>query len=308
MLQVQNIEKYYGSQNQVTKALDRVSFTVEDGAFIAIMGASGSGKTTLLNCISTIDTISAGDILLDGQSIAQLSPRQLAQFRRERLGFVFQDCNLLDTLTLEENIGLAHLCARRFLGRGMEYDDLFQAGCVGLLKAVENFDTSRGVKFSTYAVPVILGEIRRLFRDGGALRVSRGLRDLSRKALEEADKLRQETGESPGVAQIAQRLGVPVEKAALALGVGQAPMSLTDGEEGGDLDIPVEAPEERMTERMTLYQILHTLEERDQKLIRCRYFQGKTQSQTAAELGMTQVQVSRREKKLLAYMRAAFDQ
>lgn len=134
------------------------------------------------------------------------------------------------------------------------------------------------------------------------------LRDLSRKALEEADKLRQETGESPGVAQIAQRLGVPVEKAALALGVGQAPMSLTDGEEGGDLDIPVEAPEERMTERLTLYQILHTLEERDQKLIRCRYFQGKTQSQTAAELGMTQVQVSRREKKLLAYMRAAFDQ
>ena len=98
---------------------------------------------------------------------------------------------------VEENIGLAHLCARRFLGRGMEYDDLFQAGCVGLLKAVENFDTSRGVKFSTYAVPVILGEIRRLFRDGGALRVSRGLRDLSRKALEEADKLRQETGESP---------------------------------------------------------------------------------------------------------------
>ena len=94
---------------------------------------------------------------------------------------------------VEENIGLAHLCARRFLGRGMEYDDLFQAGCVGLLKAVENFDTSRGVKFSTYAVPVILGEIRRLFRDGGALRVSRGLRDLSRKALEEADKLRQET-------------------------------------------------------------------------------------------------------------------
>ena len=126
---------------------------------------------------------------------------------------------------VEENIGLAHLCARRFLGRGMEYDDLFQAGCVGLLKAVENFDTSRGVKFSTYAVPVILGEIRRLFRDGGALRVSRGLRDLSRKALEEADKLRQETGESPGVAQIAQRLGVPVEKAALALGVDPASLA-----------------------------------------------------------------------------------
>ena len=107
MLQVRNIEKYYGSKNNVTKALDRVSFEVDDGEFIAIMGASGSGKTTLLNCISTIDTVSAGDILLDGESIAALPPRELARFRRERLGFVFQDFNLLDTLTLEENIGLA---------------------------------------------------------------------------------------------------------------------------------------------------------------------------------------------------------
>ena len=107
MLQVQNIEKYYGSKNNVTKALDRVSFDVEAGEFLAIMGASGSGKTTLLNCISTIDTISAGKILLDGVSVADLSEGELAKFRRERLGFVFQDFNLLDTLTVEENIGLA---------------------------------------------------------------------------------------------------------------------------------------------------------------------------------------------------------
>ena len=107
MLQVQNIEKYYGNKNNVTKALDRVSFDVEAGEFLAIMGASGSGKTTLLNCISTIDTISAGKILLDGVSIADLSEGELAKFRRERLGFVFQDFNLLDTLTIEENIGLA---------------------------------------------------------------------------------------------------------------------------------------------------------------------------------------------------------
>ncbi|MCI9239674.1 ABC transporter ATP-binding protein [Oscillibacter sp.] len=107
MLQVQNIEKYYGSKSNVTKALDRVSFDVEAGEFLAIMGASGSGKTTLLNCISTIDTISAGEILLDGVSIAGLSEGELAKFRRERLGFVFQDFNLLDTLTIEENIGLA---------------------------------------------------------------------------------------------------------------------------------------------------------------------------------------------------------
>lgn len=107
MLQVQNIEKYYGSKNNVTKALDRVSFDVEAEEFLAIMGASGSGKTTLLNCISTIDTISAGKILLDGVNIADLGEEGLAKFRRERLGFVFQDFNLLDTLTVEENIGLA---------------------------------------------------------------------------------------------------------------------------------------------------------------------------------------------------------
>ncbi len=107
MLQVQNVEKYYGSKNNVTKALNRVSFDVEAGEFLAIMGASGSGKTTLLNCISTIDTISAGKILLDGVNIAELSEEELAKFRRERLGFVFQDFNLLDTLTIEENIGLA---------------------------------------------------------------------------------------------------------------------------------------------------------------------------------------------------------
>lgn len=107
MLCVQNIEKYYGSKNNVTKALDRISFTVEDGEFIAIMGASGSGKTTLLNCISTIDTVSAGRILLDGEDVTEIPSRSLARFRRERLGFVFQDFNLLDTLTLEENIAIA---------------------------------------------------------------------------------------------------------------------------------------------------------------------------------------------------------
>ena len=107
MLQVKNIEKYYGNKNNVTKALDRISFDVADAEFTAIMGASGSGKTTLLNCISTIDPVSAGDILLDGKNIADLPAAKLAQFRREKLGFVFQDFNLLDTLTIGENIGLA---------------------------------------------------------------------------------------------------------------------------------------------------------------------------------------------------------
>lgn len=107
MLQVRNIEKYYGSKNNVTKALDRVSFEVDDGEFIAIMGASGSGKTTLLNCISTIDTVSAGHIYLEGTDVTELRSKSLARFRRENLGFVFQDFNLLDTLTISENIAMA---------------------------------------------------------------------------------------------------------------------------------------------------------------------------------------------------------
>ena len=118
--------------------------------------------------------------------------------------------------------------------------------------------------------------------------------------------MREETGRSPGVSQIAQRLGESVEKTALALGTSKPPLSLTGEQEGETLEIPVDAPEEKMTERMTLYKILESLEERDQNLIELRYFQGKTQVQTAALLGMTQVQVSRREKKLLLFMRGRF--
>ncbi len=106
MLNVLQIEKYYGSKNNVTKALDRVSFDVKDGEFIAIMGASGSGKTTLLNCISTIDSVSAGNVYLDGENISEIPEEKLVKFRREKLGFIFQDFNLLDTLTIEENIAI----------------------------------------------------------------------------------------------------------------------------------------------------------------------------------------------------------
>ncbi len=211
-----------------------------------------------------------------------------------------------------ENVGLVHLCAKRFTvsrfsGKGIEYDDLFQAGCVGLVKAAEGFDAQRGVKFSTYAVPVILGEIRRLFREGGAVRVSRGMQDLGKRARQAEAALREETGRTPTVAEIAERLATTQEKAALALGASRAPLSLTGGEDGEQLEIPVEAPEEKMTERLTLYEILRTLDSRDRQLIEYRYFQGKTQTVTAALLGMTQVQVSRREKKLLLYMRSEFN-
>ena len=138
MLEVRNIEKYYGSKNNVTKALDRVSFQVADGEFIAIMGASGSGKTTLLNCISTIDTVSAGDILLDGENVSHLPSRDLARFRRERLGFVFQDFNLLDTLTVEENIGLA-LALNHVSPRKVQEQVKAVAGKLGITDILEKF-------------------------------------------------------------------------------------------------------------------------------------------------------------------------
>lgn len=107
ILKLEHIQKYYGNEGSLTKAIEDISFSVESGEFVCIMGASGSGKTTLLNCISTIDTVSAGNIYLDGKDITNLKPKELAKFRRENLGFVFQDFNLLDTLTLSENIALA---------------------------------------------------------------------------------------------------------------------------------------------------------------------------------------------------------
>ena len=206
---------------------------------------------------------------------------------------------------IEENLGLVHLCAKRFSGKGIEYEDLFQAGCVGLVKAADNFDSTRGVKFSTYAVPVILGEVRLLFREGRALRVSRTMQELGRQAREAENAFREETGHDPTVTELAERLHLPPEKAVLALGVSKAPVSLSAGEE--ELEIPVEAPEERVTERMTLHSLLRTLEEQDRKLLEYRYFQGKTQTVTAGLLGMTQVQVSRREKKLLLYLRSEME-
>ena len=113
---------------------------------------------------------------------------------------------------VERNVGLVRSLVPRFLGRGIEYDDLFQAGCMGLVKAADNFDDTRGFKFSTYAVPVILGEMRRLFRDGGAVKVSRGLKELSMKAVRTAERITKETGGEPSVSELAAVLGISVEK------------------------------------------------------------------------------------------------
>lgn len=206
--------------------------------------------------------------------------------------------------TAEENLGLVHLCANKFRGKGIEYDDLYSAGCIGLLKAVKAFDTGRGVKFSTYAVPVILGEIKRLFRDGGAIKVSRSLKELSLRIQRHCESFRQSEGREPTISELAELSGESEADIAEALCVSQPLLSLTasDNDEG-QIDIPSEAPDEAIVDLLALRQIMAALEPRDRALLELRYFRGLTQAKTAQALGMTQVQVSRREKKLLTQMR-----
>lgn len=177
-----------------------------------------------------------------------------------------------------------------------------------MMKAARAFDESRGVKFSTYAVPVILGEIKRLFRDGGALKVSRSVRELSLKLSRYRDAFIAEHGREPTVSELGEYCGQSAEAVTEAIAAGQPPVSLTvSGEDGADeLDIPCPSPENRLIEMMALKRAISRLEEKDRRLIFMRYFQNKTQVETASALGMTQVQVSRREKKLLLSMREEF--
>lgn len=188
----------------------------------------------------------------------------------------------------------------------MEYDDLFQAGCLGLVKAVDHFDHERGVQFSTYAVPVILGEIRRLFRDGGAIKVGRGLKELSMRASREASAFAEREGRMPTVGELAELLQVEPEEAAQALGASQLPLSLTASQEdgGGQIDVSVDPADDKIAEMLSLKQVVTELEPKDRSIIVFRYFKSRTQTQTAEALGMTQVQVSRREKVILNQLRA----
>lgn len=204
---------------------------------------------------------------------------------------------------ISANLPLVHSLANRFRGRGIEYEELFSAGSVGLVKAYDNFDESRGLCFSTYAVPVILGEIKRLFRDGGAVKMSRSLKELSLKAARARDEL-SKNGSEPTIGDIAEYLGVSPEDAAEAVAAGLPPVSLTSAEDGGEFDLPADSHENALIDRLALRQCLNGLSGEDRRLIILRYFREMTQSQTAQVLGMTQVQVSRRERKILDELRA----
>ncbi|MBR1482832.1 MAG: sigma-70 family RNA polymerase sigma factor [Ruminococcus sp.] len=214
-----------------------------------------------------------------------------------------QDKNAL----AEKHLGLVHACCKRFAGKGIEYEELYAAGCLGLSKALNHFEPERGLQFSTYAFPVILGEIKRLFRDGGTVRVSRSLRELALKInrLNQENELR--NGTEMAVSQLAQALQVSSEMIIEAMDSARPALSLTvayDEEGNPQLDIPIPDIQEEIAERLTLRAAIDALQPSDKALIALRYFQGKTQVQTAQLLHMTQVQVCRREKKILGFIRA----
>lgn len=202
------------------------------------------------------------------------------------------------------NLGLAGSCASRFLGKGVDYEDLYSAGCVGLIKAADGFDESLGFAFSTYAVPSILGEIRRIFRDGGAVKISRSLKEKARILTAVKEKLEKENGVEPTVSEIAEKMGISIEETAQLICVSQPVISLTaEDDDEKQIDVPCDDEYTPIVDRLSVQQILATLDERDRRLIELRFFEGLTQSKTANILGISQVQVSRKEKIILSDMR-----
>lgn len=226
---------------------------------------------------------------------------------------------------IENNLGLVHHIVKRFAGRGYELEDLFQIGTIGLMKAVDKFDLSYDVRFSTYAVPMILGEIRRFLRDDGMLKVSRTLKENGLRVRLAAERLTGRLGRDPQLSEVAEEAGLSEEEVTLALEAGAEVESLyksvyqADGSEiflvdkvakdtgcgaAGVAGSSVDAEKEQLLNHMLLEQLLRTLPQKERELITMRYFQEKTQTEVAAKLGISQVQVSRLEKKILVRMRA----
>lgn len=209
------------------------------------------------------------------------------------------------------NLRLVLSVIQRFSNRGEHVDDLFQVGCIGLMKAIDNFDLSQNVKFSTYAVPMIIGEIRRYLRDNNPIRVSRSLRDIAYKALQIRDKLATEYSREPTVKEIAEKLELSQEEVIFALDAIQEPVSLFEPiyHDGGDpIFVMDQIGDDKQSDRIWLESIaikegMEKLGDREKKIISLRFFQGKTQMEVADEIGISQAQVSRLEKAALKHMR-----
>ena len=214
---------------------------------------------------------------------------------------------------VEGNLKLVLSVIQRFLGRGENPDDLFQVGCIGLLKAIANFDTTKDVRFSTYGVPMIAGELRRYLRDYSPIRVSRSVRDLAYRVVQCKQAMTAENGREPTFAQIAERLGVPEEDVVGAMDAVSTPVSLyepvyTDG--GDPLTVmdqvrDVKNTDEQWLESIALRQAMQDLSERERRILALRFYDGRTQMEVAGSLGISQAQVSRLEKGALASIRKA---
>lgn len=203
------------------------------------------------------------------------------------------------------NLGLVHSCANRFRSKGIEYDDLYSAGCLGLVKAANGFNPELGFAFSTYAVPAILGEIRRLFRDGGAVKVSRSLKEHSREAAYIKEQLTLKLGREPKISELAKEMNLNEFEASELINVSLPPMSLTATDENGErqIDIPINSTEDEIQNKIALGEVMSTLPDIDRKLIELRYYNGLTQAATAEKLSLSQVQVSRKERAILLRLR-----
>lgn len=209
------------------------------------------------------------------------------------------------------NLKLVLSVIRKFNNRGENVDDLFQVGCIGLIKAIDNFDLSQNVLFSTYAVPMIIGEIRRHLRDNNAIRVSRSLRDIAYKAMQAKEKLILKNNKEPTIAEIAKELGLEKEEVTNALDAIQEPVSLYEPiyNDGADSLYLMDQlkddsnSDENWTEDIAIKESLRKLNNRERMIIRKRFFDGKTQMEVADEIGISQAQVSRLEKEALLHMR-----
>ena len=215
---------------------------------------------------------------------------------------------------IEGNLRLVLSVIQRFVGRGENVDDLFQVGCIGLIKAIDNFDITQPVRFSTYGVPMIVGEIRRYLRDNSAIRVSRSMRDTAYRVLQAREKLMAETQREPTVEQIAQILGIPREEVVFAMDAIVDPVSLYAPiyDSGGDAICVMDQvsdrrnTDEKWIEHIALKEALDRLDDREQRILALRFCEGKTQMEVSAEVGISQAQVSRLEKNAIHAMRRSF--
>ncbi|MDX8364768.1 RNA polymerase sporulation sigma factor SigF [Cytobacillus sp. IB215665] len=212
-------------------------------------------------------------------------------------------------LIIEKNMRLVWSVVQRFLNRGYEPDDLFQIGCIGLLKSVDKFDLTYDVKFSTYAVPMIIGEIQRFIRDDGTVKVSRSLKEIGNKIRKAKDELAKQFGRAPTVNEIAEFLSISPEEVVMAQEASRTPTSIheTVYENDGDpitlIDQIADHAEAKWFEKIALKEAIHELDERERLIVYLRYYKDQTQTEVASRLGISQVQVSRLEKKILKQMK-----